>query len=108
MPQERIADELPLAMATETLCINQDPSLFSPVIWVILLPTSLRNNVVLGPVTPEDSTATGSNRYLSVKPAYFSRFRSSTALAVEPGQTAEFNSDVWLYVSTHVASQHRR
>ena len=99
--------ELPRTTARETLSISHEVSLLLPVRVDICLPSLCRKLLVEGPMTPVVSMATGSNRYLSVRVEYLFLFRSSAAIAADPGVMAESTTAVLLNVSTQVASHVR-
>ena len=96
--------ELPLITAKEILSNSHELSLLLPVRSSILLPSLSKKLLVEGPMTPEVSTATGSKRYLSVRPMYLFLLRSSAPAAAEPGVIAASTTALLLYVSTQVAS----
>ena len=95
---------LPLAMAMLRRCFSHDVSLASPVSSVILRPSSVRNTLVLLPITPVVSTDTGWKRCLSVRFLYFSSFERSAWLAAWAGFKAQCTTWVGAKVSAHVDS----
>ena len=97
----------PIWIATEILCNRKLSDLGSPDAILIRLPSSLRKFPVSGPVAPHVSIATGWNRYMLSKWAYFLDFSVSACAAAPPGSLMALRRLDVQKVSGHVTSQTR-